>query len=192
MSDPDLEVFCIIIDEKKPFMVDIEKNRTVAALQKSIKAERCDRFQHTPAHLLDLHYVNIINDSNLVANVATQQLGPELRATDRLPNIFNGSPKKHTIHFIVQPPTVGGYFFNACMRLLAPLNLTIFFRPVTTTTTTFPNPPSQDSSSPTDTDTSPLLDDKQTQELVSQYERDLRAKLIEFLRTSPRTDFGGL
>jgi Crinkler effector protein N-terminal domain len=184
MSDPHFQkiytVVCIIADEEVPFAVEIAKSKIVGVLQDMIKEKRRDRFQNTPAPFLALHHVDIVDDDNLVANMATQLLGSKLRTTTPLANIFDGIPKQSTVHFIVQPPKAVENLLTTCIRWLAALNLISFFRLVTTI---FQNSP--DSSSRTNPNTIPLLDDNQAQVLVSKYELDLRQKMMEFLHGTP-------
>jgi len=103
MSQSDIyTVFCILLGQKVPFSVKVEKEKTVGHLKYLIKTQR-NAFAGIEAGFLDLYHVDFAEDSDLVAKVEAHPLDSELPVTSRLIDIFPATPKGGTIHFIVKP-----------------------------------------------------------------------------------------
>jgi Crinkler effector protein N-terminal domain len=122
MSQSDIyTVLCIVIGEDVPFSVEIEKSKIVSQLKDLIKEKRTDVFANIGSNLLDLYHVDIPDapKEDLMASMRAHPLdsrGP-LLATTRFTNIFPGTPKDDTIHFIVKPSKLHGWQLNACVNV---------------------------------------------------------------------------
>jgi len=68
MSQLDIyRVFCIVVDEKIPFEVQVKKDETVSRLKDLIKEKGSNTFANIDPTLLSLYHVNLADDENLVA-----------------------------------------------------------------------------------------------------------------------------
>jgi len=73
---PDIyRVFCIVVDEKNPFEVQIKKDETVSRLKDLIKQKKNDIFASIGSNLLDLYLVDLPSQK-LSERMSNLQLDP--------------------------------------------------------------------------------------------------------------------
>jgi hypothetical protein len=95
-------ILCLVLGEDVPFSVKVGKNEIVDELKKLIKKEIPDTFAGIESKFLDLHRVDIADDDELEANAKAHPLGPPLRPSMPLNEIFPGTPEGRKVHFIVK------------------------------------------------------------------------------------------
>jgi hypothetical protein len=105
MSQSDIyNVFCIILGEGDPFLIEIQKSAPVGRLKQLIKEENSE-FATIDSKFLDLYRVDIPDATRevLMARVLAESLDTPLLATHTLTDNFSTAPPKAaTIHFIVK------------------------------------------------------------------------------------------
>ena len=109
MTQPDIyTVFCIFQGQSDIFAVDIEKTKTVDHLRAAIIAtQKLKDFTTTD---IVLHPVEIKNCPNIVEKVdeEMQKKHGWLDATNQVFEIFQGMPKRGSVHIIVELKKHGG------------------------------------------------------------------------------------
>jgi hypothetical protein len=99
-------IFCVVLNENRPFSVEVPRDVTVDQLRKSIKAEM--GMSASYANNLTLYLVNTPDDDNLTKNLKQKlTVQPPLRATNALSALFPEAPAKNTIHILVRPLNIG-------------------------------------------------------------------------------------
>jgi Crinkler effector protein N-terminal domain len=103
----DWTLFCIVINGKSPFPVDIKPDKTVGALKLAIKKQKEHDFAGFDADRLTLYIVNLPDDDDLAKNVK-QPLTIEpftvLKATKQVGALLPNGPTKETVYILVQTP----------------------------------------------------------------------------------------
>ena len=93
-------LFCLVVGEKNPFSIKLDRTQTVSELKGLIKVEKRDLFADIGANLLELYHNEIPDDDNLVETVDSIRLENPLRATTSLAKLFKGTPKETTVHIL--------------------------------------------------------------------------------------------
>ena len=107
-SDPNLTIYCWVLEDdyNHVFPVEISRNKDVAHLKISIKAENYQLLKDIDADTLILYKVSIRHSPQLAEHVSALELADlRLNTFDDLSEVFaNGLPRKH-VHLVVEIPS---------------------------------------------------------------------------------------
>ena len=110
MSQPEIyTVICIVVGEGAPFRVEIEKNKIVDQLKDLIKEKKSNTFADIDANLLMLYHVEIAAGEDMLKKVEDEmsKKPTTLDPTMEIADVFSETPRKRTVHILVQPPRSG-------------------------------------------------------------------------------------
>ncbi|KAF9405604.1 hypothetical protein BGZ76_006532, partial [Entomortierella beljakovae] len=101
-----IKLFCILDGDSSPFEVELEADKSIAALKKAIRDEKPNDLQGIDADKLILYQVTVPDEGTQVNLDKIDSTTPLIKATARISKIFRRSLlPKETIHVIVERPT---------------------------------------------------------------------------------------